>query len=99
MFAGAGMNVAAGVGTATVSYGRTRYFLEKVNREYFAPRGLRVSLYKYQQLVEKLGIDTPCYVIRVSSLFFLCVKKADTFGDRNVQAGVISIRDRCMTAL
>jgi hypothetical protein len=63
MFAGAGMNVAAGVGTAAVSYGRTRYFLEKVNREYFAPRGLRVSVCKYQQLVEKLGLDTAAVVL------------------------------------
>jgi hypothetical protein len=57
------MNVAAGVGTATVSYGRTLYFLEKVNREYFAPRGLRVSLCKYQQLVGKLDLDTEVVVL------------------------------------
>jgi hypothetical protein len=64
MFAGAGMNVAAGVGIAAVSYGRTRYFLERVNREYFAPRGLQVFVCKYQQLVEKLAIgpDVPLLV-------------------------------------
>ena len=64
MMAGAGMNVGAGVGTAAVSYGRTRYFLEKVKREYFAPRGLQVSICKYQQLVEKLAIgsDVPALV-------------------------------------
>lgn len=56
MLAGVGMNVAAGVGTAAVVYGRTRCFLESVNREYFAPRGLQVSICKYQQLVEKLAI-------------------------------------------
>lgn len=56
MIAGTGMNVVAGAGTAAVSYGRTRHFLEKVNREYFAPRGLQVSLCKYQQLIEKLAI-------------------------------------------
>lgn len=63
MFAGAGINVAAGVGTAAVSYGRTRYVLEKVNREYFAPRGLQVSLCKYKQLVEKLDLDTQAMVL------------------------------------
>jgi hypothetical protein len=57
------MNVAARVGTATLSYGRTRYFLEKFNREYFAPRGLRVSLCKYQQLVEKLDLNTDAVVL------------------------------------
>ena len=62
MFAGAGMNVAAEVGTAAVSYGQTRYFLEKVNREYFAPRGLRVSVFEYQQLVEKLNFDSAAVV-------------------------------------
>lgn len=56
MIAGAGMNVAAGVGTAAVSFGRTRYFLEKVNREYFAPRGLCASVLRYQQLAETLAI-------------------------------------------
>jgi hypothetical protein len=57
MFAGAGMNVVAGVGTAAVVYGRTRYFMEKVNREYFAPRGLQASICKHEQLVAKLGLD------------------------------------------
>ncbi|KAF3034331.1 Serine/arginine repetitive matrix protein 2 [Didymella heteroderae] len=83
MFAGAGMNFAAGVGTAAVSYGRTRYFLEKVNREYFTPRGLQVSICKYQQLIEKLAVcpDFPVLV------------------DKDPQAGIVSVRDRCMSAL
>ncbi|USP74653.1 hypothetical protein yc1106_01927 [Curvularia clavata] len=82
-FAGAGMNVAAGVGTAAVSYGRTRYFLEKANREYFAPRRLYVSICKYQELVEKLPISSHAAV--------LC--------EKDLEAGINSIRERCMSAL
>lgn len=64
MIAGAGINVAAGVGTAAVLYGRTHYFLEKVNREYFAPRGLQVTVCKYQQVIGKLtvGANIPVLV-------------------------------------
>lgn len=58
MAAGAGINLTAGVGTAAFSTVRTRRFMEKVNREYFAPRGLKASIYKNQQLVEKLDCDT-----------------------------------------
>ncbi|KAF3049356.1 hypothetical protein E8E11_005380 [Didymella keratinophila] len=83
VFAGAGINVAAGMGTAAVSYGRTRFFLEKVNREYFAPRGLHMLVCKYQQLVKKLAIG-PDVPVRI---------------DRDPQAGIISVRDRCVSAV
>jgi hypothetical protein len=49
------MNAAAGLGSAAVITIRTRHFLETVNREYFAPRGLKVYICKYKELVEKLG--------------------------------------------
>jgi hypothetical protein len=55
MIAGASMNMVAGVGTAATTTMRTRRFLETVNREYFAPRGLRASICKNKQLEEKLG--------------------------------------------
>lgn len=51
------MNAAAGAGTAAASYSRTRYFMEKANCEYFAPRGLHVSVCKHDELAEKLGLD------------------------------------------
>ncbi len=55
ILAGIGMNVAAGAGTAAVSAIRTKSFLEKVNTEYFAPRGLKASIYKNEDLRNKLG--------------------------------------------
>lgn len=54
---GASMNVAAGVGTAAVTMTRTRRFMDMVNQEYFAPRGLKASIYKDKQLVERLPHD------------------------------------------
>ena len=48
------MNVVAGVGTAAVTMTRTRRFMEMVNQGYFAPRGLKASIYKDKQLVERL---------------------------------------------
>lgn len=55
MIAGASINVAAGVGTAATTLLRTRRFLEEANRELFEPRGLKVSICKDRNLVEKLG--------------------------------------------
>lgn len=56
--AGAGINAAAGGGTAAVLYDKTRHYPEKANREYFAPRGLQISIYKHERLAEKLGLDS-----------------------------------------
>lgn len=50
-----GIGVAAGVGTAAVSYARTKMYLEGVNREFFAPRGLKVRLVKDKEMAEVLG--------------------------------------------
>ncbi|KAF2791177.1 hypothetical protein K505DRAFT_206973, partial [Melanomma pulvis-pyrius CBS 109.77] len=83
MFAGASMNMAAGVGTAAVSAFRTRHFMDKVNREYFAPRGLNASLCKNDQLAEKLGYDPS--LPQVAPL--------------NIRSGPTTIRDRRLQAL
>jgi hypothetical protein len=50
-----GIGVAAGAGTAAVAYARTKRYLEGVNREFFAPRGLTVRLVKDKMLGEILG--------------------------------------------
>jgi hypothetical protein len=55
MAASAGMSVAAGVGTAATTIIRTQRFLEKVNREFFGPRGLKAGICKSGELVAKLG--------------------------------------------
>ncbi|KAI1511814.1 hypothetical protein L13192_07052 [Pyrenophora tritici-repentis] len=57
VFAGFSMNVAAGVGTAAMTKSRTRRFLEIVNETYFAPRGLKASIYEDKELVERLSLD------------------------------------------
>jgi hypothetical protein len=57
MVTGTSLNVAAGVGTAAASILRTRSLMEKMNREYFAPRGLKVSICKDEVLARKLGFD------------------------------------------
>jgi hypothetical protein len=57
MAAGAGIGVAAGVGTAVVSATRSKLFLERVNKEYFGPRGLKASIVKDSQLAAKLGVS------------------------------------------
>ena len=49
------MNVAAGAGSAAVCAIRTKSFLEKVNQEYFAPRGLKASVCKDEELRNKIG--------------------------------------------
>ncbi|KAK9369814.1 hypothetical protein V1509DRAFT_638496 [Lipomyces kononenkoae] len=48
--AATGMQVAAGVGTAAVAIVRTKKFLETSNEKYFAPRGLKVSIKKDEEV-------------------------------------------------
>ncbi|KAH8646871.1 hypothetical protein BX600DRAFT_518891 [Xylariales sp. PMI_506] len=62
--AGISMSVAAGVARAVFARIRTKRFLEVVNREYFAPRGLKVSICKNEDLVAKLdlGLDAPSII-------------------------------------
>ncbi|KAH8649379.1 hypothetical protein BX600DRAFT_475026 [Xylariales sp. PMI_506] len=55
--ASAGIGVAAGVGTAAIAITRTRRLLERINQEYFAPRGLKASIVKNKDLAEKLGYN------------------------------------------
>jgi len=50
-----GIGVAAGAGTAAVAYTRTKRYLEGVNKDFFAPRGLKVMLVKDKMLGEILG--------------------------------------------
>lgn len=54
---GAGIQVAAGVGSSAVSIIRTKRFLATSNDKYFAPRGLKVSLKKDDDLVDCLFSD------------------------------------------
>ncbi|KAL7931208.1 hypothetical protein V8C35DRAFT_329736 [Trichoderma chlorosporum] len=50
-----GIGMAAGVGTAAVTRIRTQRFLEAVNRDYFGPRGLKVSICKGHDLAPRIG--------------------------------------------
>ncbi|KAI1081891.1 hypothetical protein F5B20DRAFT_36765 [Whalleya microplaca] len=51
-----GVRAAAGVGTAGISVARTKAFLDRVNRDYLNPRGLKVSLKKDDELTALLGL-------------------------------------------
>ncbi|KAI4645801.1 hypothetical protein J4E93_005379 [Alternaria ventricosa] len=82
MIAGASMNMAAGVGTAATTTMRTRRFLKAVNREYFAPRGLKASICKNRQLEEKLG----CNMQMPSSADLGSSSQPQTAGYRRLQA-------------
>ncbi|KAH8697588.1 hypothetical protein BGW36DRAFT_416984 [Talaromyces proteolyticus] len=53
--AGIGIQVAAGVGTAAVATIRTKKFLAVSNEKFFAPRGLKVSLKKDQDVASMVG--------------------------------------------
>lgn len=55
MGASAGMSLAAGVGTAATIKTRTRRYMEKINSEFLAPRGLTASICKYEEIVARLG--------------------------------------------
>ncbi|KAE8443144.1 hypothetical protein EG329_002313 [Mollisiaceae sp. DMI_Dod_QoI] len=50
ILAGLGINAAAIAGSKMITKQRTKRYLEAVNREYFAPRGLKVSLYMDDEL-------------------------------------------------
>jgi len=52
-----GISVGAGVGTVAITTVRTRRFMEKVNREFFGPRGLKASICKNDELVTRLRCD------------------------------------------
>jgi hypothetical protein len=54
--AGAGTSILAGTASAVISAKRTRRYLETVNREFFGPRGLKVGIVKYDELVFRLGV-------------------------------------------
>lgn len=53
--AGAGIQVAAGVGTAAVAAIRTKKFMARSNEEYFVPRGLKVSIKKDEEVASIVG--------------------------------------------
>ncbi|KXH42221.1 hypothetical protein CSIM01_08973 [Colletotrichum simmondsii] len=53
--AGGIANVTAGLGTAATRIVRTKLFLDKVNRDYFEPRGLKASICKSETLAAKVG--------------------------------------------
>lgn len=49
------MNGAAVAASIAITKARTKRYLEKVNREYFAPRGLKVSMCEDEALAAKVG--------------------------------------------
>ncbi|KAF2731862.1 hypothetical protein EJ04DRAFT_554411 [Polyplosphaeria fusca] len=53
--AGMGIEAAATTASIAITTARTKRYLETVNREYFAPKGLKVSVYKDGALAEMLG--------------------------------------------
>ena len=56
---GTSIQVVSGLGTAAVSIARTRVFLKEVNAQFFAPRGLKVSIKKDPDVVTLLGGSVP----------------------------------------
>jgi len=52
---GAGLQGLAGVGSAVASARRTRLFLDRVNGEFFGPRGLRARIVKDGELARAVG--------------------------------------------
>lgn len=56
--AGTGIQVAAGVGTAAVAAIRTKKFLAESNEQYFAPRGLKVTLKKDEEVASMVGFPS-----------------------------------------
>lgn len=55
--ASAGMGMAAGIGSTATSIARTKLYLKKVNEQYFAPRGLKVTIASDEQLRSVLHAD------------------------------------------
>jgi hypothetical protein len=82
--AGAGIQVAAGVGTAAVAAIRTKKFLGRSNEEYFSPRGLKVSLKKDEEVASIVGFPSNQRLLAPVDI-----------GPNSV----ISMRDRRMAAL
>lgn len=82
--AGTGIQVAAGVGTAAVSAVRTKRFLAQANDQYFAPRGLKVSLKNDEEVASLVGFPPTQKLLAPVHI-----------GSNSV----ISMRDRRMVAL
>jgi hypothetical protein len=52
---GAGINIAAGAASKIIVKKQTESYLEMVNKEYFAPRRLKVYLMTDEELVNHIG--------------------------------------------
>lgn len=88
---GAGIQVAAGVGSSAVSIIRTKRFLAKSNEKYFATRGLKVSLKKDDDLVNCLFPDPRS--AQASEY------KKKLLAPVDMENGQIELRERKMTVL
>lgn len=90
-FAGAGIQVAAGVGSGAVSAVRTKRFLAQVNERYFAPRGLKASIKKDEDLANILFADPRSEAARQS--------QRNLLASVDMQAGYMELRHRRMAVL
>lgn len=54
---GAGVNVAAGIGSAVTTKVRTKKYLAKANEELFNPKGLHVQVCKTGRMLEYVGLS------------------------------------------
>jgi hypothetical protein len=87
MFAGAGMQIAAGIGTTAIIITRTNKYSERVNKDYLGPRGLKVSVKKDNRLTEMLGLqDKP-------------QSEGWPLAPIDTKADLVNYRDRRMAAL
>ncbi|KAJ4244765.1 hypothetical protein NW762_014342 [Fusarium torreyae] len=50
-----GLEVAAGTGAAACAYIRTKRLLDRVNREIFTPKGLKMEILKDEEIMKRLG--------------------------------------------
>ncbi|KAL3473846.1 hypothetical protein BJX99DRAFT_190287 [Aspergillus californicus] len=55
--AGVGVQVISGLGTAAISYARTRAYIKAANQELFGPRGLRVKVITTKKMMAEVGVD------------------------------------------
>jgi hypothetical protein len=55
--ASAGLGVLAGAGTAATTYVRTKRFFDKINKEVWEPRGLKMAMIKDPELLTLLEIS------------------------------------------
>lgn len=53
----AGLGLIAGAGTAATCYFRTKHHIQKMNREIWEPRGLKITMVKDRELMEKMGLN------------------------------------------